>query len=89
MRTHCFTGQLPHIGAALWRFPAALRRVLPQKCCSSLVLLLLLMLVMLMEINSAVPVQMSKLVVPQMSLEVSLSVCPPEQEYSNHQVAGC
>ena len=52
-------------------------------------LLLLVMSVMVMETHSLVLVPMSKSVVAQMSLEVSLSAPPPEYEYSNHQVPGC
>ena len=51
--------------------------------------LLLVMLVMLMDTDSVVLVQMSKTVVGQMSLEVTLSAYPLEQEYSNLQVPGC
>ena len=63
--------------------------MLPETCSSSLVLLLLVTLVILMEAHWVVLVQISKPVVAQMSLEVSLSACPLEDKYSNRQVPGC
>ena len=74
LRAHLFTGCPPHIGAALSHSPGFQQSRLPSTSRSNLVLLLLVMEAHLVLVM--LQMSISKQVVAQMLLEVSLSACP-------------